>query len=53
MAKAKRSRRTSIRHMSADDPLGVLEALERAEQQGASSTEPPSESEDEEQEPED
>ncbi|HJZ61948.1 MAG TPA: hypothetical protein VKD47_07335 [Miltoncostaeaceae bacterium] len=51
MAKAKRSRRTSIRHMSADDP-GVLEALERAEQQGAPA-EAPSEPEDEESETED
>ena len=32
MAKSKKERRSSIRHMAADDAFGVLEALERAEQ---------------------
>ena len=33
MAKSKKVRRSSIRHMAADDAFTVLEALERAEQQ--------------------
>ncbi len=33
MAKSKKQRRSSIRHMATDDPLGVLEALERLEEQ--------------------
>ena len=33
MAKSKKQRRSSIRHMATDDPLGVLEALERIEEQ--------------------
>lgn len=33
MAKSKKERRSSIRHMAADDAFGVLEALERAEQE--------------------
>lgn len=33
MAKSKKERRSSIRHMAADDAFTVLEALERAEQQ--------------------
>ena len=33
MAKSKRERRSSIRHMAADDAFSVLEALERVEQQ--------------------
>ena len=33
MAKSKKERRSSIRHMAADDADSVLEALERAEQQ--------------------
>lgn len=32
MAKSKKERRSSIRHMAADDAFSVLEALERAEQ---------------------
>jgi hypothetical protein len=32
VAKSKKERRSSIRHMAADDAFGVLEALERAEQ---------------------
>ena len=32
MAKSKKVRRSSIRHMAADDAFTVLEALERAEQ---------------------
>lgn len=32
MAKSKKERRSSIRHMAADDAFTVLEALERAEQ---------------------
>ena len=32
MAKSKKERRSSIRHMVADDAFTVLEALERAEQ---------------------
>jgi hypothetical protein len=33
VAKSKKQRRSSIRHMATDDPLGVLEALERLEEQ--------------------
>ena len=33
MAKSKKVRRSSIRHMAADDAFTVLEALERAERQ--------------------
>jgi hypothetical protein len=33
VAKSKKQRRSSIRHMETDDPLGVLEALERIEEQ--------------------
>jgi hypothetical protein len=33
VAKSKKERRSSIRHMAADDAYSVLEALERAEQQ--------------------
>ena len=33
MAKSKKVRRSSIRHMTADDAFTVLEALERAERQ--------------------
>jgi hypothetical protein len=33
VAKSKKVRRSSIRHMAADDAFTVLEALERAEQQ--------------------
>jgi hypothetical protein len=33
VAKSKKQRRSSIRHMATDDPLGVLEALERIEEQ--------------------
>lgn len=32
MAKSKKERRSSIRHMAADDAFSVLEALEAAEQ---------------------
>lgn len=32
MAKSKKERRSSIRHMAADDAFSVLEALEQAEQ---------------------
>lgn len=38
MAKSKKERRSSIRHMAADDAYSVLEALERAEQQAQSET---------------
>jgi hypothetical protein len=33
VAKSKKQRRSSIRHMATDDPLGVVEALERLEEQ--------------------
>lgn len=50
MAKSKKERRSSIRHMEADDAYSVLEALEKAEQQAQQSRgddpEPPDGAED-------
>ena len=38
MAKSKKERRSSIRHMATDDAFTVLEALERAAQQESVAT---------------
>lgn len=42
MAKSKKERRSSIRHMAADDAFSVLEALERAEQERPTDDDPAS-----------